>query len=298
MDFTILTYRQLLNALLSRGCVFQTFSEYLKDPAEKAVILRHDVDARKEHALRFAKIQAEPGIRGSYYFRVAPQSWDEKIIREINDLGHEIGYHYETMESVSAKWKKGNVRWKRKMQDGKCKMQDAKYKMQEIVDVAYEEFCRNLEMFRRIVPVETICMHGSPLSKFDNREIWKKYDYRSLGIIGEPYFDLDFRRVAYLTDTGRMWDGERFSVRDKAPQKEYRISNIEYRMSNGGNSRPGYHSTFDIIRAVENGTFPLPVMMTFHPQRWHDSMLSWSRELIFQKAKNLVKRGFFVSRDR
>ncbi|MDP1623320.1 MAG: hypothetical protein Q8M08_13385 [Bacteroidales bacterium] len=74
--------------------------------------------------------------------------------------------------------------------------------------------------------------------------------------------------------------------------------NIQYSISNGGNSRPGYHSTFDIIRAVEAGRFDVPVMMTFYPQRWHDSMLSWSRELILQKAKNLVKRVFFVTRDR
>ncbi len=35
------------------------------------------------------------------------------------------------------------------------------------------------------------------------------------GIIGEPYFDVDFSRVFYLTDTGRRWDGDAVSVRDK-----------------------------------------------------------------------------------
>ncbi|MDP1623323.1 MAG: hypothetical protein Q8M08_13400 [Bacteroidales bacterium] len=44
--------------------------------------------------------------------------------------------------------------------------------------------------------------------------------------------------------------------------------NIECRTE--GTSWPGYHSTFDIIRAVEAGRFDVPVMMTFHPQRWHD----------------------------
>ncbi|MDP1615295.1 MAG: hypothetical protein Q8L68_05810 [Methylococcales bacterium] len=67
-------------------------------------------------------------------------------------------------------------------------------------------------------------------------------------------------------------------------------------MSNGGNSRPGYHSTFDFIGAVENGTFHVPVMMTFHPQRWHDSFFGWSHELILQRVKNMLKRGFFVTR--
>jgi hypothetical protein len=36
------------------------------------------------------------------------------------------------------------------------------------------------------------------------------------GIIGEPYFDVDFSKMLYLTDTGRRWDGGIVSVRDKA----------------------------------------------------------------------------------
>jgi hypothetical protein len=46
-------------------------------------------------------------------------------------------------------------------------------------------------------------MHGSPRSKFDNKELWSKYNYRDLGIIGEPFFDIDFDDFFYLTDTGR-----------------------------------------------------------------------------------------------
>ncbi len=49
----------------------------------------------------------------------------------------------------------------------------------------------------------------------DNRDLWKRYDYRDFGIIAEPYFDLDFDEVFYLTDTGRRWDGHKVSVRDK-----------------------------------------------------------------------------------
>ena len=63
-------------------------------------------------------------------------------------------------------------------------------------------------------------MHGSPQSEFDNKDIWKKYDYKQLGLLGEPYFDIDFNDFFYLTDTGRCWNGYRFSVRDKMPQQE------------------------------------------------------------------------------
>ena len=40
------------------------------------------------------------------------------------------------------------------------------------------------------------------------------------GIIAEPYFDLDFDEVFYLTDTGRRWDGDDVSVRDKVEGTE------------------------------------------------------------------------------
>lgn len=108
IDFTIKTYKTLLSALIDNGYTFQTFADFLKLPAEKVFILRHDVDARKENSLRFAEIQHGLGIRGSYYFRVVPQSFDEDVIRRIANLGHEVGYHYETMDFASEKLKTKN----------------------------------------------------------------------------------------------------------------------------------------------------------------------------------------------
>jgi len=53
------------------------------------------------------------------------------------------------------------------------------------------------------------------LSRHDNQELWKTYDYRDLGIIGEPNFDVDYTKVFYITDTGRKWNNEAASIRDK-----------------------------------------------------------------------------------
>ena len=253
MDFTIKKYKQLLLALKSQGYFFQTFAEFIEHPGKKTLVLRHDVDALPENSLRFAKIQAAQGITGTYYFRIIPQSFNENIIKEIAALGHEIGYHYETIDTC-----KGNV------------------------DKAYDEFCRNLNKFRKLVPVKTVSMHGSPLSGYDNREIWQKYDYRKLGIIGEPYFDLDFNDVFYITDTGRRWDGGKFNIRDKAT-KENPVTNPQF-------LKLRFHSTSDIIAALNNGTFPQKAMLNFHPQRWHDHWWPWFRELIWQNTKNQGKR--------
>jgi hypothetical protein len=260
LDFTLSTYRTFLHTLGSSRHACQPFAAFLRHPAKKAIILRHDVDARKLNALAFARLQAETGIAGTYYFRATPGSWDERVMREIHAMGHEVGYHYETLDTCGGD-----------------------------VARAYAEFCRNLYRLRAIVPVETVCMHGSPRSRFDNRDLWRSYDYRALGIIGEPYFDVDFSVVAYLTDTGRRWAGERYAVRDKVAP--------EGKMGTGAEALPGrplYRRTRDIIAALNDDTFPAQVMMTFHPQRWHDDLFNWTRELVLQNAKNVVKRWFYV----
>ena len=74
-------------------------------------------------------------------------------------------------------------------------------------------------------------------------------------------------------------DGWKVSVRDKVPQQEKWIGDGLV-----------YHTTNDIIRALKNNTFPGKTMITFHPQRWHDNPLLWTRELFSQNIKNTVKR--------
>ena len=105
-----------------------------------------------------------------------------------------------------------------------------------------------MEKFRNVVEIKTISIHGSPMSPYDNKAIWSKYDYKILGIIAEPYFDLDFNTIYYITDTGRRWDGHLFNVRDKAT-KENPLTNEEFLKLN-------YHATQDIIQAIELGCFP------------------------------------------
>ena len=114
-DFTLTVFRQLLTALKEQQYTFQTFAQFLKNPAPKAIILRHDVDARKLNSLHTAQLEAEMGIIGTYNFRIVPQSFDEEVIQEIADLGHEIGYHYEDLALAG----KGRNRSKNKEQRAK-----------------------------------------------------------------------------------------------------------------------------------------------------------------------------------
>jgi hypothetical protein len=65
-------------------------------------------------------------------------------------------------------------------------------------------------------------------------------------------------------------------------------------MKNEGRRWPRFHSTFEIIESVEAGTFPDKIMITTHPQRWTDNPVAWTKELISQNIKNVIKRCFFV----
>ena len=179
-----------------------------------------------------------------------PESWDDEIIELIHQFGHEIGYHYESLTTC-----KGDIQ------------------------KAFGDFAKNLERLRELTPVSTICMHGSPRSPYDSKDIWKRYDYKDLKIIGEPYLTTDFSKMFYLTDTGRRWDGYKVSVRDK-------IEGYQEQWNEKGWS---FHTTDDIIKALEENKLPDQLMITTHPQRWNDFGMAWITELLTQNVKNIVK---------
>jgi len=122
--------------------------------------------------------------------------------------------------------------------------------------------------------------------------LWKRYNYRDYGIIGESYFDVDFDEVLYLTDTGRRWDGDAFNVRDKVEtgKEEKNVGTLErvnvrtWEREKGntlerGNVRTfkrdrAFRHTWDVIEAAEKGLLPYKIMMNVHPQRWNDA-LQW-----------------------
>jgi hypothetical protein len=252
-DFTLKAYERLLAELTRAGYGFAAFAEYIEGPGKKGktIILRHDVDKKPLHSLRTAEMENKRGIKATYYFRVIKNELPKEVIEHVAKLGHEIGYHYDDLNVANG-----------------------------VVASALDSFQKNLAGLRKLAPVKTACMHGSPLSRHDNRRMWKVRNYREFGIIGEPYFDIDFDEVFYLTDTGRMWDGNKFSIRDKV------------RGRGGAACNPPalcLHSTMDIIEAVKNNRLPDKVMLTIHPQRWTGSYFHWLQELLWQKFKNLLK---------
>ena len=246
IDFRIHGFENLLAELISKDYKVYTFFEYTKSNYNgKVCILRHDIDRISKHIIKIASLERDKQLSASYYFPSKIVKRNPILIKEISNMGHEVGYHYNDLSYYYGDYEK-----------------------------AYHSLKQNLEILRSIAPVSTICMDGKPLQMMDNRKLWEEFNYKELGILGEIYLDVDYNSFAYYTDTGRKWNNKNINVRDKV------ITNKNW---------PVYSSTFEIINAINNSTFPEKVVINMHPEHWTDNSFDWFNKLIWQNSKNIVK---------
>jgi hypothetical protein len=277
-DYTYKAYLSLIETLKNMAFSFQTFETMISNPVKRTIVLRHDVDKNPWNSVRFAEMEGALGIKASYHFRIVKESFDVDCINRIVEIGHEIAYHYE--------------------------IQDENFGEPDSLDKAYSFFCKNLEALREHYPVKIISMHGNPKSGFDSRKLWKSFDYHSLGIICEPYFDIDYSDVLYLTDTGRSWNGSKFNLRDKAFEikenssegfKDWIVKPVPGSLMNmtpiseSLQKKFRFRSTAEIINSVLSDELPSRLIINTHPQRWNDEPLPWLREFVWQNVKNTGK---------
>lgn len=245
-DFTLQKYKELCEAVTKYLTPLTVESYLSKNHNSKFIILRHDVDRKPLNALKIATLENELGISSTYYFRVKEGVFIPEVIKKISKLDHEIGYHYEVLDKAHGNFEK-----------------------------AINIFKAELNEFRKICDVKTICMHGNPLTPWINLDLWKKYDFRDFEIIGEAYISIDYRDVKYFSDTGRRWDSK-FSVKDVVDVK--------------GDELKNFKKTDDLIKALTGKEIDRLCLVT-HPERWNDKFKDWFRELIFQEIKNFGKLG-------
>jgi peptidoglycan/xylan/chitin deacetylase (PgdA/CDA1 family) len=241
-DFTIHKFRQLCE-VISGTYPTVTMAEYMDNQhPDRFILMRHDVDRMPGNALRTAKIERDLGIKATYYFRSIKSTFRPEIIKQIEDMGHEIGYHYEVLSEASGDPEK-----------------------------AIELFQSNLDKFRKISDVRTICMHGRPLSKYDNRDLWKYYDFRDFGLIGEAYLSVD-KELNYFSDTGRAW-GSKSSLRDFIPGKTQHLY---------------ADTTDDLVKLIESEQINKFYILT-HPERWASGFAEWGLYYSMDLGANLGK---------
>ncbi len=248
LDFTTEKFRQLCSAIADNYTSI-TIEQYLNsrdDLPERFVLMRHDVDGKATPSLRTAVIEKDFGIRATYYFRAKRNIYVPEIIQQIEGMGHEIGYHYETLSDSKGDYEK-----------------------------AIKMFEEETNRFRSICTLKTISMHGASLSRYDNRDLWKVYDFRDYGIIGEAYLSLG-EELNYFTDTGRGWNSKN-NLRDFIPGRDQKFF---------------AETTDDLIRLIENGKMQ-NMYITLHPDRWTSTTFRWVsfwfQDLAFNFAKKILR---------
>lgn len=245
LDFTLDKFHQLCSAIAGNYTTI-TMERYLSagnEMPERFVLMRHDVDEWPKTALKTARIEEELGIQATYYFRTRNNVFVPEIIREIEKMGHEVGYHYEVLSTAKGDYEK-----------------------------AIKLFEDDVNMFREICNLKTICMHGKPLSKYDNRDLWDVYDFRDFGILGEAYLSAG-QELNYLNDTGRGWNSKN-NLRDFIPGKTEQVF---------------ANTTDDLIELIENGGVSNFYIST-HPDRWTSNIFSWVLFWLQDFTHNLGKK--------
>jgi hypothetical protein len=184
-DFTLDAYENLLKIISNKQIPTFTILDHYNNRPVSGITIRHDVDRKAHNSLLVARLENKYGIKSTYYFRMTKESFQPNIIKEIANLGHEIGYHYEDLSTARGDIKK-----------------------------AFTLFEANLKKLREISKIESIAMHGSPLLPWDNRDLWKHKYFTDFALKCEALVSIDYTRSYYITDTGRSWSGSSVNIRD------------------------------------------------------------------------------------
>jgi len=175
--------------------------------------------------------------------------FDTSIISRIADLGHEIGYHYEDF-----------------------------YTQQFDRRQALNAFKTNLSRMREISPVHSISMHGSPLSKYSNLELWNDREFETQGV-KDCTLSYDWRDYAYFTDTGRTFGPTDANLRDRIVAQVF----------------AGVRTTDELRGFIASKAIP-KIFLNIHPERWTASKTDWMMQYMRDSLFNGAKRSLHLLR--
>lgn len=101
ITFNLKTYQKLLSSLLDNNLTFISFDKNMIVKEDNSILLRHDIDADLFAACEMAKIENRLGISSTYFLMLRSPVYNlfsrhnQDFVREILDLGHDIGLHYD-----------------------------------------------------------------------------------------------------------------------------------------------------------------------------------------------------------
>ncbi len=251
-DFTLQKYGLLIQFFRDHDLpVFGVQNWHAQNP-NRGVLIRHDVDRKPMNALEMAIFEEQLGIKTTYYFRVVGSAYSSKVIRSVAELGHEVGYHYEDLALANGD-----------------------------IEKAHKLFGEHLADLRKLADVKTVAMHGSPLSRHNNVDIWQSGSLTNYELEADAFISIDYSEIPYFTDTGRSWGADATNLRDKPETREKAESLVE--------------STDDLLEFLRTKDYQR-FAISAHPERWSTVRLDWMSQLIKDQGVNYAKRILRVIR--
>lgn len=226
------------------------------DPStERYLVLKHDIENSVSHALRMAEIENKYGICGSYYVHayLLEDSQNLKMLRRIMEMGHEVSYHHDVMDSNHGD-----------------------------ISAAIIEFEHNIEQFRADgFDVVTVCQHGNPVVErngytsnrdfFRNETVRKRFPDISDIMVDFP--EKHHTQYSYYSDAGRRWN----LIADPFFND----------VVNSDDQNVPYDDLDQLFTALSaDGR----AIVSTHPHRWTDSASSYLvKEKAFKAIKTVAK---------
>lgn len=219
------------------------------------IMLKHDVETNPGKALALARIENKHSHKGSYYVQayLLHNAKNIEILKQIQELGHEVSYHHDVMDS-----NKGNIH------------------------KASVEFQKNIEMFEKNgFSVETVCQHGNPIvgrvGYSSNRDFFRDCNIANrYSHITEMMVNFKSKMGAdylYISDAGYGWkiifDPENNDI-EKSEDKDISLINLD-----------------DVMKRMEDGS---SVIISTHPHRWNSNAFeAIVAEFLFISIKKVAK---------
>lgn len=179
MEFTYSSYEGLVKTLKEYNYTFVDYHDYEEN--KRSVILRHDIDNNIEKAVKLAELEAELGVKSTYFVLLTSDFYNPsskksiECLHRIQELGHEIGLHFDEM---------------------------AYEKLEDVPSAIIREANILSEIIR--TQVTTVSMHRPSQKTLEA-------NYEIPGIInsyGKTFFN-DFK---YLSDSRRRWREQVFDI--------------------------------------------------------------------------------------
>lgn len=215
-----------------------TAREALSIPIKKQfIIFKHDVETNPSQALLLARIEHKYKIRGTFYVQayLLDDPANISILREIENLNHEVSYHYDVLDENNGDFTKAKL-----------------------------DFQYNLAKFKAAgFNVVTVCQHGNPIKSrvgyTSNRDFFRNpsisLSYQEISDIVVNFKDRLGLDYLYVSDAGYQWS----IIAD--PENNDRIKGMaDIRLS-------GFS---DILNELNNGK---SVIISTHPHRWKKTRL-------------------------